>query len=911
MLSDHALLPGLRPGRGAFLFSGYPEPPLGTSVAPRSSNGNGTGATAPPADATRQVSHTGTPMWAGYGRGVGTPGLVDTQPDERVTEHGLADPVARMELFEEMGDSDSAVRTAITARVKLIGSSDWSLVPADDTDEARGILEFCEQQLAPHLDDVIRYLGGAVQYGVGITEPVYAWMDSDLVPGGRAIGVRKVAHVRQRTVESFRLSMAPETKGDLVEVRQVMFTGPGGMTKPNIIPAEKLLLWTYDRRGDDYWGYPPTRSVFREWNYKRQLESLNLLHFDRYGVPMPVVSAGVDWTDKDYTRALTVIQNLRSGTATGAVFPGGTITIPSVTGQMAASALEWARWYTLAIAKCWLTQQTELGSTETGARAVGEMMYQHMEGAVQDDVEAIAAVLNEKLVRRLVAWNFGADAARDLCPVFAPSQRVRGTTVLATTIATLVNARALTWNPETDEPWLRERMEMAPLDLDWLIAEQERKAAVAAQIRGGAPAGGTDDEQDDDAPAGAQRPALRAASRATSRAALPVRGVPGAVRPGAVRRDLARDRGRAHAGRGRVRSLAAGVGASSPYDYNPRPVTREWLAWEGRIVRPHELSRDLDLETARAAAEVQEVLRAIHDDLMADVARVAEGGAAALRGAVAEIAVPDELRTRLREVLTEAARRAREIGDRSVRSEIARQKAAAGGVLLSRARPSPARQGHPSPSRRPSFWQRVRALAVPAPTEPGAPTEAEVRALLLAAEVDRAVEAEIVRRENAARAAATTAIATAGAVGVAALVEVARNTTRDRLDALSTAVTETNVAAAVNVGFGAGRDDGVRAVMQEEPDVVIGWVYSAVMDENSCDVCAELDGGEYQMDEPDDMRGTQAPNPKCLGGYGRCRCIKVFVMADESRPDSRIDRGPGFGADDVRRTAEDAARARA
>jgi hypothetical protein len=39
------------------------------------------------------------------------------------------------------------------------------------------------------------------------------------------------------------------------------------------------------------------------------------------------------------------------------------------------SMLEWVRYYNLAIAKTYLTQQTELGSTETGARALGEVFY--------------------------------------------------------------------------------------------------------------------------------------------------------------------------------------------------------------------------------------------------------------------------------------------------------------------------------------------------------------------------------------------------------------------------------------------------------------------------------------------------------------------------------------------------------
>jgi hypothetical protein len=45
------------------------------------------------------------------------------------------------------------------------------------------------------------------------------------------------------------------------------------------------------------------------------------------------------------------------------------------------SMLEWVKYYNLQIAKTFLTQQTELGSTETGARALGETFLEQMGGS--------------------------------------------------------------------------------------------------------------------------------------------------------------------------------------------------------------------------------------------------------------------------------------------------------------------------------------------------------------------------------------------------------------------------------------------------------------------------------------------------------------------------------------------------
>jgi phage gp29-like protein len=54
-----------------------------------------------------------------------------------------------------------------------------------------------------------------------------------------------------------------------------------------------------------------------------------------------------------------------------------------------------------------LTQGTELGSTETGARALGEVFQEQLGGIVQADCEALAAIINNGLIVPLVRYNFG------------------------------------------------------------------------------------------------------------------------------------------------------------------------------------------------------------------------------------------------------------------------------------------------------------------------------------------------------------------------------------------------------------------------------------------------------------------------------------------------------------------------
>jgi hypothetical protein len=83
--------------------------------------------------------------------------------------------------------------------------------------------------------------------------------------------------------------------------------------------------------------------------------------------------------------------------------------------------LEWVRYYDAGVAKTFLTQQSELGTTQTGSRAVGETFFEQLKRLVQADCEEIAGILNERLVKQMVDWNFGP---QENYPTFQPSQRV-------------------------------------------------------------------------------------------------------------------------------------------------------------------------------------------------------------------------------------------------------------------------------------------------------------------------------------------------------------------------------------------------------------------------------------------------------------------------------------------------------
>jgi hypothetical protein len=177
------------------------------------------------------------------------------------------------------------------------------------------------------------------------------------------------------------------------------------------------------------------------------------------------------------------------------------------------------------------------------------------------------------------------------------------------------------------------------------------------------------------------------------------------------------------------------------------------------------------------------------------------------------------------------------------------------------------------------FGRRLSELADP--DQPSA-DEARRRRAALEAEVDRAVEEEISRREAAARSAAIFAIHVSGTQSPSELADSAYRAAKSQLEDLSTARTADNVAGVVNTGFGVGRADGAAILVEQNPDEIAAQVYSAVMDMGTCDECSKWDAATFPY--PYNETGgaaVQAPNPRCHGSTKRCRCIWMYITTSE------------------------------
>lgn len=823
----------------------------------------------PPDRQLVQFSFSGTPNMAGMSR-----------PDDYAIP--LQDPINRMMIFEQMRN-DQAVHTALSAREHMMKSSNWAVSSVNDTPPERQIAEFVEDNVFPLLGQLISWLGGgAMQYGFGMCEPVYAWSDRAPRSGwtrggvrqptrnyGRMIYLKKIAHVRQRTVWTFRLNPT----GDQQSIAQ--YAWDGFTLRLVELPPWKMAQMTYNRQGDDFWGVPPTRNVYKAYTLKTEVERLNIVNIERFGVGLPVAEAGPTWSDADYTRLATFLQAWRSGTNNFIIHPaGGKITVVTATGETTASVLDVMKYYDLVIAKNFLTQGSELGGTESGSRALGQVMYDQSEGIVQSDDEDLADVINEQIIIPLVQMNFGA---RDAYPQLIPSQRVHADSSIAQILNTLIQQGSVTWRPE-DEQWLRDALGMPDIaieDIEKAKIERDAKAAaIATQQQAADPKNNAPNNtpaNEDDPPEDKPPVTQNAADRVRKLLQL-IQSAPGS-------------------------DVVTTVPQPATWDDPHR--TQDFSMWEAAVLRPTAVGRLLDTATDRIAGEIQDALAPINAQLCDTLKSAALNGTDALTAAVRTVAVSMPARKPLRDALTAAAQRSRAYGVQTVSDERDRQRSISNPDLV-----TPANRDVPwYPSDPTDFLvtsdYRMRAgrlteltsesratlatwfrkwIALASDAQPGI----DARTAAVTAAIEQAVEDEIARRETAARSAANLAISLAGpTVDPDTLAQAVNDAARDGLGELSPARTRDNVAGVVNSSFGAGRGDGHARVLDESPDDVISADYSAVMDLGTCDECEKWDGGRFPPEYAANDSQVKAPNPRCQGTIKRCRCQWILRYSDE------------------------------
>lgn len=227
-------------------------------------------------------------------------------------------------VYEEMTNGDSAVDISLRAAKSPILGADFFVEPFDDTDEGMDIAEFIEYNLlngtsSPFLlalEDILRMY----EHGFSIIEKVYE--EREWAPRRTGANRRKYTMLRKlapRLAPTIK-GIEYDNNGGPVKITQSAVQADG-KPKDVEIDIEKLIIFSFNKKGGNLEGKSLLRTAYRPWFFKTNLYNIDGVQKERHGMGFPVVELQPGYTDADKAAAYELVTNIRTNERGGAVLP--------------------------------------------------------------------------------------------------------------------------------------------------------------------------------------------------------------------------------------------------------------------------------------------------------------------------------------------------------------------------------------------------------------------------------------------------------------------------------------------------------------------------------------------------------------------------------------------------------------
>lgn len=339
------------------------------------------------------------------------------------------------------------------------------------------------ENCAPGWPEFKNQLAGALVPGFSLHEIIWEKINHPFLPGGAGYAITAL---QERLPSSVDSNGWVEKNGELSEIKQLGQRVDGSFGAA-VIPADKVLLFSWNRSGNNYLGFSAFRAVWYLCRIRVQLLKLAGISLSREGAGIPIaVSQGNDAVLNEQQREnlIQLLANVQYHENSSAVMPvGWDIKWIYSPGANKGHILE--AWSQLgkAILRQVFAQQLSLGAdSSSGSRAVGEVHDNTADAFVQGVLAGIEGALNgsgsrpyEGLPRKIVEANWGPQAGYPKIKLELKQAKIDLATK-ANAVQTLVNAGALTLTLD-DENTMREALGFAP------VSSEIRQAKAAQQVQ--------------------------------------------------------------------------------------------------------------------------------------------------------------------------------------------------------------------------------------------------------------------------------------------------------------------------------------------------------------------------------------------------------------------------------------------
>lgn len=314
-------------------------------------------------------------------------------------------------VYDQMRRSDATVAALIAAYVMPLRSSKWYIQPYDDSPDSVRMADFLHDNLWSFgdqtFDDFAREAFNYLPFGFSVFEKVFDWMDGEW--DGK-LGWYKLAYRYQNT--RFRWNFEPvHGPGGVVHRR---FKSMTQLAPPDYrltdIPAEKLVVFSHNKEGDNLDGISLLRPTYKHWLIKDILYKIQGIGLERASVGVPYARYLMDVAPATITYIQNMLQNLRIDDQAYVAFDGNEVEIGFLDGKFNAQAVQLAiEHHDDLIIKSGLAQFVNLGtrsSGTTGSYALSEAQSQMFLDALNGEANYLGSAFHLQATIQLLEYNF-------------------------------------------------------------------------------------------------------------------------------------------------------------------------------------------------------------------------------------------------------------------------------------------------------------------------------------------------------------------------------------------------------------------------------------------------------------------------------------------------------------------------
>lgn len=367
----------------------------------------------------------------------------------------------KFDVYHEMVMTDAAVKATLLMYTLQIRAADWSFEPHSDDPLDALVAAACAAQFGLEQNDgwinlswdeqliqALRYLrDGSFWEELVWGDDLIEWappakLELSMSEPRRYRPIVKLGPRYARTIDDIDID---QKSGHPKRIHQDV--NNGGWIQSWVKDTRKLSWYIHEKEGISWHGVSMLRPMYGPWRLKKALMLAAGIGYDRYAAGVPIVRYPEGGGEDAKQKADAIGRNIRVHerawvTLEGAAPPHGQWDVDVLNGSSSiADPTPLLRYYDEQIAKASLQGFSNLGTSQTGSRAVAEVLDDPYYAAVEAIAYYVASQKRQQQVRAFVDVNFGKDVPT---PQFAISGIERDNTMnVIDAIGTLSAAQ---WN---------------------------------------------------------------------------------------------------------------------------------------------------------------------------------------------------------------------------------------------------------------------------------------------------------------------------------------------------------------------------------------------------------------------------------------------------------------------------------